>query len=36
MLRSDGGVDSFDATWDGSLQGALPAGAATMAIASGG
>jgi hypothetical protein len=36
ILRSDGGVDSFDATWSGSLLGALPAGAQAASLASGG
>ncbi len=36
ILRSDGGIDSFDATWAGSLLGHLPAGVQPTAIASGG
>jgi hypothetical protein len=33
LLRSDGGVDCFDATWFGSLHGRMPAGARVVSIA---
>jgi Domain of unknown function (DUF1906) len=36
ILRSDGGVDSFDATWAGSLLRALPSGVSAAALVSGG
>jgi hypothetical protein len=36
ILRSDGGVDSFDATWAGSLLRALPTGVSAAALVSGG
>jgi hypothetical protein len=36
ILRSDGGVDGFDATWAGSLLRALPSGVSAAALVSGG